>query len=144
MRLTVHTDYALRLLMSLALKKDGLAIIAEIAAIYDISKNHLMKVACELGVAGYVVTVRGRGGGLRLAQPVEAIILGEVVRRTEPDMPLVPCLKREDGFCPLFPACVLRRVVGLASAAFLEALDGYTLGDLIEPAAKLRALLRIS
>ena len=65
MRLTVHTDYALRLLMYLALKQDGLATIAEIAVTYDISRNHLTKVAHELGVAGYVVTVRGRGGGSR-------------------------------------------------------------------------------
>ena len=145
MRLTVHTDYALRLLMYLALKKDGLATIAEIAVTYDISRNHLTKVAHELGVAGYVVTVRGRGGGLRLAQPVEAIILGEVVRKTEPGMAaLVPCLKLDDTSCALFPACVLRRAMTVASAAFLQALDGYTLGDLIEPGGKLRALLTIS
>ncbi|MGC2813040.1 MAG: Rrf2 family transcriptional regulator [Bradyrhizobium sp.] len=141
MRLTVHTDYALRLLMYLALKKDGLATIAEIAATYDISKNHLMKVAYELGVAGYVESVRGRGGGLRLAKPVEAIILGEVVRKTEPDMPLVQCMKPGEPSRALF---VVRRAVKLASAAFLEALDGYTLGDLIQPGAKLRALLTIS
>ena len=93
MRITVHTDYALRLLMYLALKKDGLATIAEIAATYDISRNHLMKVAYKLGVAGYIESIRGRGGGLRLAKPVEAIILGEVVRKTEPDMALVECMR---------------------------------------------------
>ncbi|MEO6780882.1 MAG: Rrf2 family transcriptional regulator [Bradyrhizobium sp.] len=141
MRLTVHTDYALRLLMYLALKKDSLATIAEIAASYDISKNHLMKVAYELGVAGYVESVRGRGGGLRLAKPVEAIILGEVVRKTEPDMPLVRRTKPGDPSRALF---VVRRAMQLASAAFLESLDGYTLGDLIQPSAKLRALLTIS
>ena len=141
MRLTVHTDYALRLLMYLALKKDGLATIAEIAASYDISKNHLMKVAYELGVAGYVESVRGRCGGLRLAKPVEAIILGEVVRKTEPDLPLVQRTKPGDRSHALF---VVRRAMKLASAAFLESLDGYTLGDLIQPGAKLRALLTIS
>ena len=85
MRLTVYTDYALRLLMYLALKDDGLATIAEVAGSYGISKNHLTKVAHQLGVGGYVGTVRGRGGGLRLAKPAEKIGLGEVVRRTEPD-----------------------------------------------------------
>ena len=54
--------------------------IAEIAESYGISKNHLMKVAHQLGVAGYVATVRGRSGGLRLAKPAESIGLGEVVR----------------------------------------------------------------
>jgi Rrf2 family transcriptional regulator, nitric oxide-sensitive transcriptional repressor len=118
--------------------------LAKIAATYDISRNHLMKVAYELGIAGYVVTVRGRGGGLRLAEPVEAIILGEVIRKTEPDMAFVPCLKPNDRSCTLCPTCVLRQAIVLASAAFLKALDGYTLGDLIRPNAKLRALLTIS
>jgi Rrf2 family transcriptional regulator, nitric oxide-sensitive transcriptional repressor len=141
MRITVHTDYALRLLMYLALKKDGLATIAEIAATYDISRNHLMKVAHELGVAGYVESVRGRGGGLRLAKPVDAILLGEVIRKTEPDMPTVQGMKRGDSSRAL---SVVRWAVQLASAAFIESLDHYTLGDLIQPGAKLRALLAIS
>ena len=83
MRLTAYTDYAMRVLMYLALKRDGLATISEIAASYSISKNHLMKVVHQLGVAGYVETVRGRGGGVRLAKPMEAIGLGEVVRRID-------------------------------------------------------------
>ncbi|HLX16638.1 MAG TPA: Rrf2 family transcriptional regulator [Bradyrhizobium sp.] len=144
MRLTVYTDHALRLLMYLALKKDGLATIAEIAATYDISRNHLMKVAYELVVAGYVVSVRGRGGGLRLAEPVEAITIGEVVRKTEHDMALVSCMKPGDTSCVIFPACALRGAMKRASAAFFEALDNYTLGDLIQPGVKLRALLTIS
>ena len=93
MRLTVYTDYSLRLLMYLALKDDGLATIEEIAKSYGISKNHLMKVAHQLGVAGYVETVRGRHGGLRLAKPAKAIGLGEVVRHTEPDMAIVMCFE---------------------------------------------------
>src|SRR6476469_9834606 len=93
MRLTVHSDYALRVLMYLAVKQDGLATIAGIAASYDISENHLMKVVHQLGVAGYVETVRGRGGGLRLAKPAETIGLAEVIRTTEPDMAIVSCLK---------------------------------------------------
>ena len=75
MRLTVYTDYALRLLMYLALKEDGLATIAEVAEAYQISKNHLMKVAYELGVAGDIETVRGRNGGLKLSRPVDAIVI---------------------------------------------------------------------
>jgi Rrf2 family transcriptional regulator, nitric oxide-sensitive transcriptional repressor len=143
MRITTHTDYALRLLMYLGLKRGGLATIAEIAANYGISKNHLMKVAHQLGIAGYVETVRGHGGGLRLAMPVEMIILGQVVRTTEPDMAFVQCLKPDYTACALLPACVMRQALKQAGAAFLEVLDGYTLGDLIQPGAKLRALLAI-
>jgi Rrf2 family nitric oxide-sensitive transcriptional repressor len=142
--LTVYTDYALRLLMYLALKDDGLATIAEVAEGYGISKNHLMKVAHQLGVAGYVATVRGRGGGLQLARPVEAIGLGEIVRHTEPDMALVPCFKPVGASCTIWRSCVLRGALEKARFAFLEVLDGYTLRDLVRPRAPLRALLSIA
>ena len=143
MRITAHTDYALRLLMYLGLKKGGLATIGEIAATYDISRNHLMKVAHQLGIAGYVESVRGHGGGLRLAKPVETIMLGHVVRKTEPDMAFVQCVKSDYTSCALLAACVRRQALKLAGNAFLEVLDGYTLGDLIQSGAKLRALLAI-
>jgi len=143
-RLTVHTDYALRLLMYLALKDDGLATIAEVADSYGVSKNHLMKVAHQLGVGGYVDTVRGRGGGLRLAKPAEKIGLGEIVRRTEPDMALVPCFKPVDDPCAIRSCCVLKGALDKARRAFVEALDGYALSDLVRPRAPLRALLAIA
>ena len=107
-RLTVYTDYSLRVLMFLALKGDKLATIAEIARAYGISKNHLMKVAYQLSLAGYVETVRGKGGGLRLARRPQDIVLGEVVRRTEPDMALVPCFAPDDASCAIFPSCAVR------------------------------------
>jgi Rrf2 family nitric oxide-sensitive transcriptional repressor len=144
LRLTVYTDYALRLLMYLALKDEGLATIAEVAEGYGISRNHLMKVAHQLGIAGYVVTVRGRRGGLRLARPVETIGLGEVVRHTEPDMALVPCFKPVDAPCPIRRACMLRSALDEARSAFVKVLDGYTLGDLVQPRASLRTLLSIA
>jgi Rrf2 family nitric oxide-sensitive transcriptional repressor len=143
MRLTVYTDYALRVLMYLALKPDGLATIAEIAESYGISKNHLMKVAHQLGVAGYVETVRGRTGGLRLAKPVDAIGIGEVVRYTEPDMAIVTCFKPIDAPCVIRPCCVLRRALEKARAAFVEVLDAYTLSDLVQPRGRLTGLLGI-
>ena len=141
MRLTVYTDYALRLLMYLAVKDDGLATIAEVAKSYGISKNHLMKVAHQLGVAGYVGTVRGKGGGLRLARRPQDIVIGEVVRRTEPDMALVPCFAPDDASCAIFSSCALRGVLSKARDAFLSALDGHTLADLVRSRAPLRRLL---
>ena len=143
MRLTVHTDYALRVLMYLALKEDRLATIGEIAKSYGISKNHLMKVVYELGVAGYVETVRGRGGGLRLAKPVKSIGLGEVVRYTEPDMAIVSCFEPVNAPCTIHPGCVLKRALKKAADAFIEVLDGYTLDDLVRPRSKLAGLLDI-
>jgi Rrf2 family nitric oxide-sensitive transcriptional repressor len=144
LRLTVYTDYALRVLMYLALKDDDLATIAGVAKSYGISKNHLMKVTHQLGVAGYVETVRGKHGGMRLATAPAKIVLGEVVRRTEPDMALVPCFRPLDALCPIRQRCVLRSALEKACLAFVEVLDGYTLADLTRPHASLRALLAIT
>jgi Rrf2 family nitric oxide-sensitive transcriptional repressor len=143
-RLTVYTDYALRLLMYLALKDDRLATINDVAESYGISRNHLMKVAHQLGVAGYVETVRGRGGGLRLARSPAAIGLGDVIRRTEPDTSLVPCFKPVDAPCAIRRCCVLQRALEKARLAFFEVLDGYTLDDLVKPRMHLQQLLAIA
>jgi Rrf2 family nitric oxide-sensitive transcriptional repressor len=127
--------------MFLALKGDGLATIAEVAKAYGISKNHLMKVAHQLGVAGYVETVRGKGGGMRLARRPQDIVIGEVVRRTEPDMVLVPCFAPDDASCVIIPSCALRGALSKARDAFLSVLDEHTLADLVRPHAPLRKLL---
>ena len=141
MRLTVYTDFSLRVLMFLALKGGELATVAEIAKAYGISKNHLMKVAHQLSLAGYVETVRGKGGGMRLAQQPQDIVLGEVVRRTEPDMALVPCFAPDDASCVIIPSCALRGALSGARDAFLSALDEHTLADLVRPRIPLRKLL---
>lgn len=143
MRLTVYTDYSLRLLMFVAVKDDGLATISEVAAAYGISKNHLMKVAHQLGVAGYVETMRGRSGGLRLAKPAASIRLGEVVRQTEQDMALVPCFEPGNADCAIVSCCGLKRALAKATEAFFAELDRYTLADLVKPRTALRNLLAI-
>lgn len=142
MRLTNFTDYTLRTLIYLALTEGRLATIAEISEHYQISEAHLMKVVHHLGLAGDVETIRGKGGGLRLGRPPEAINVGEIVRRTEPDMALVPCFC-EQGACTIEPECVLQKALERALAAFLSELDGCTLADLIVPRRKLAALLDI-
>ena len=141
MRLTVYTDYSLRVLMYLAVHAEPRPTIAQIATSYGVSRNHLMKVVHALGLAGYIETVRGKGGGLRLARRPEDIGLGEVVRRTEPDLALVPCFDPEGGGCAITPACRLRSALHQAQAAFLKVLDGYSLADLVENRAALEALL---
>lgn len=141
MRLTAYTDYSLRMLMYLALNEERLPTIAEIAAAHGISRNHLMKVAYDLGQAGYVETVRGRKGGLRLGRKAEAIGLGEIVRLTEPDMDLAPCFAASTAVCAVQPACKLRSVLHMAVKAFLEVLDRHTLADLVANRDQLAALL---
>ncbi len=141
MRLTVYTDYSLRMLMYLAVKDDGRATIAEVADAYGISKAHLTKVAHQLGLAGYLGTLRGKGGGLTLARPANEIRLGDVIRCTEPDMALVPCFESMHGPCPIVPACGLRGALHEARQAFLAVLDRYSLDDLVQRRAELASLL---
>jgi Rrf2 family nitric oxide-sensitive transcriptional repressor len=140
-RLIVYTDYSLRLLMYLAVRNDRLATIGEVADAYGIAKSHLTKVAHQLGVAGYVGTVRGKGGGLRLAKPADQIGLGEIVRLTEPDMALVPCFQPLCAPCPIVPACGLRRALHEAQQAFLATLDRYNIAELVIARKELKNLL---
>src|SRR5690606_36953259 len=141
-------DYALRVLMYLALKNEGRATIKEISDCYGISRNHLMKIVQDLGRAGFVATARGKSGGIVLARPPEAIRVGEVVRLTEPDFRLVECFGPGPGGgpgrCRLQGCCVLTTALGEALEAFCEVLDGYTLADLTAPRRSLRRLLDLA
>lgn len=132
MRLTTMTDYAMRLLMYVAHQPDRLCTISEIATAYGISEAHLMKITHQLGLAGFIETVRGKGGGMRLAAPPEQINLGQVVRRIEPDFSLVECFAASNQ-CTLTQGCRLAGIIGSARDAFLEQLDRHTLADLVMP-----------
>jgi Rrf2 family nitric oxide-sensitive transcriptional repressor len=140
-QLTAYTDYALRVLIFLAMHADRLVTIAEIAAAYKISKNHLMKIVHQLGKEGFLETVRGRHGGLRLGQPPERLQIGAIVRQTEPHFHMVECFHHPTNRCPISPACGLANVLTEARAAFLTVLDRYTLADIIQEKAALMQLL---
>lgn len=141
MRLNVQTDYALRMLMMLTLKKERLVTIQEISERFRISKNHLMKVAQALGHLGYIETVRGRSGGLRLAKEAGEIRLGEVVWHMEGDFALVECFPPRQNTCPIAGACRLTGVLSKATTAFLDILDQYSLEDLVVNNDELRGIL---
>ena len=143
MRLTAYTDYTLRVLMFLAVNPGRHATVQEIATTFGISEAHLTKIVHRLGVVGEVATSRGRNGGLRLGKTPEAINLGAVVRRTEPDLALVACFG-DVGTCPIDSACILSRTLQEALDAFLAVLDRYTLADLVAPRKRLADLLGIN
>lgn len=136
MRLTRYTDYSLRVLIHLSVHDDRLCSIAEIARCYGISHNHLTKVVNALAHDGFVETVRGRSGGMRLGRPAAAISVGEVVRRTEEGFQLADCSN-----CALTPACGLTGVLAEGMAAMLRVFDAYTLADLVADKTVLRRLV---
>lgn len=143
MRLTLHTDYALRLLMLLAAEPERRHTIEEIAARYAIARNHLTKVALRLSQAGFIHSLRGRHGGLELARPADRINLGAVVRATEDNFTLVECFDAARNGCVITAACGLRGPLQEAMAAFLATLDRYSLEDLVKARPAGRALRRI-
>jgi Rrf2 family nitric oxide-sensitive transcriptional repressor len=142
MKLTSFTDYTLRVLMYLALHPDRLATILEIAEAYDISENHLMKVVHHLAKSGIVESVRGKGGGIRLAIPASEIRVGRVVREAEGEMPIVECFSTDDH-CKITANCKLAGVLARAFEALYTSLDAYTLADLIVKPQGLVRLLRM-
>lgn len=135
MRLTLHTDYAFRTLIYLAVHDDRLVPLAEVARVYAISSNHLVKVIHGLGQAGIIQTVRGRAGGLRLARPPEDIRLGDVVRHTEGDLSLIGCMRRDDPdtSCVLAGGCAMKGALHKGRVAFMGVLDSQTLANVITP-----------
>ena len=139
MRLTLHTDYALRTLIRVGIADGKLITINDIAQSFDISKQHLMKVVNDLSRKGYLETLRGRNGGIRLHRRPRDIIIGQVVRDTE-ELDVIGCMERR-GYCPIQRVCVLRGVLRDATEAFLAELDAYTLADLIKPRRELSSLL---
>jgi Rrf2 family transcriptional regulator, nitric oxide-sensitive transcriptional repressor len=140
MRLTRYTDYSLRVLIYLGLRPERLSSIREIAVAYGISESHLMKVVQALGQCGYVATLRGRGGGLKLAKSASEIGVGEVVRRTEDDVALADCFAPGQE-CRIDSSCRLQHLLKEALEAFFAVLDQYTIADLLRPN---RSLLKAS
>ena len=130
MHITRYTDYSLRVLVYLAVQGEELATIQQIADSYEISKNHLMKVVHQLNKKGYIETVRGKKGGMRLQMAPEDINVGILVRETEQELCVVECFSSRNA-CRITPVCGLKSMFGEALAAFLEVLDRYTLADII-------------
>lgn len=136
MKLTKYTDYAIRVLMYLASDPERLASVAEIARGYGISQNHLTKVVHNLGRLGYIVTARGRSGGIRLARPATEINIGAVIRQFEDDFDLVDCQN-----CVVQPVCGLSGLLNRAVRAFLAVADGYSLADISTSRSKVIPLM---
>jgi Rrf2 family nitric oxide-sensitive transcriptional repressor len=131
MQLTRFTDFSLRVLMSLAARPDELATVAALALEHGISRHHLTRVVHQLGVKGYIETMRGKGGGFRLAREPEKIRVGDVVRDMESGFEIAECFQPGQSSCRLMPGCVLKGVLTEAAQAFLATLDRYSLADLV-------------
>jgi Rrf2 family nitric oxide-sensitive transcriptional repressor len=143
MRLTLHTDYALRVLIYVGLKRDALSTIPEIVRHFDISKGHVMKVVHRLAQKGYLQTIRGKKGGMRLAREPAEISVGAVVRDMEQELGVLGCLQGLTDYCIIEDCCALRDALREATTAFLATLDRYTIADLLRSRRALVRFLQI-
>lgn len=129
MQLTLYSDYALRVLFYLSQMPKKTATIVEIAHFYKISKNHLVKVVHHLAELGFIISTRGKGGGIKLAKPANQITFGEVVLKTEPHFFLVECFNTKTNHCVISPMCGLKNILQHALQAFFKVLEEYTLAE---------------
>jgi Rrf2 family nitric oxide-sensitive transcriptional repressor len=141
MKLSLFTDYAFRLLIQIAATEPDLVTIAKAAESYGISRNHLTKIANDLVRGGYLVAVRGRNGGLRLAKPAKSINVGDIVRFCESNTPLVECFDRINNKCVITQSCTLKTILYAAESAFYAVLSAHNLGDLVAHRNELRKIL---
>lgn len=144
MRLTNFTNYALRMLQYAAIRGDKISRVPDIAMVHRASVHHMIKVASLLGREGYLETIRGRSGGVRLARPPEDITVGEVVRITEAPLELAECFNPETNTCPLIGACNLSRTWHRALEAFLDVLDNITIADIASNRGELLGRLNLT
>ena len=143
MKLTLFSDYSLRILMFAALRNNAQFSVDEVAQVYGLSRHHAAKVVNFLTQRGYLRAQRGRGGGIQLGQDPNEIGIGKLVRQTEDGQPLVECFDAVSNRCPLIQACQLKQALAQAWNAFFKILDGYTLGDLVRKPAPLRQALQL-
>lgn len=129
MQLTIFTDYGLRTLMFLVAHQERLCKVREIADHYGVSYNHLVKVVHRLAQLDYIESIKGKGGGIRLAKGAEKHRLGDLVRALEPNMDIVECFNRDTNTCRVSESCHLKHILFEAKQSFVESLNKHTLAD---------------
>lgn len=140
MQLNDHTDFGLRLLMTMGVSPDKRWVARDLASVHGLSFTHVQKVVQSLEAAGFVETFRGRGGGVSLARDLAGVTIGEVIRELEPDLHLVRCFRAGPSGCALQGGCALTSVLRRARAAFLTELDRSSLQDVIDRTPKARTV----
>jgi Rrf2 family nitric oxide-sensitive transcriptional repressor len=143
MQLTQYTDFGLRVLIALAVSPGERSTVSEVSRAYGISRHHLVKVVGRLAELGYVETLRGKGGGMRLARRPQQIRIGDIVRGMEAELGVVECLEADGGSCVVSPACRLKSIMHDATGKFLAELDAYTLAEVLKSRLPLTRLLGI-
>ena len=142
MQITKFSDFALRILIHLAVAGDTKLSSKDIADRQGVSFNHLAKIAQWLAAEGYVDATRGRGGGMTLSKKPAEISVGGLLRKSEAGSALVECMRDDGGCCAFAPACGLLPMLAGAQEAFYQHLDTCTLADVIAKRSGMAALVQ--
>lgn len=142
MQLTQFTDYSLRALIYISLRKESCTI-KDITKAYNISTHHMVKIIHNMAKLGLIKTIRGKNGGIVMAETPESINLGQLIARLEPHFDLVPCFNKTKANCCIAPVCKLKGVLHEAQAGFMGVLERYTLADVLQNKNDLSVLLNI-
>lgn len=132
MRLTMRANLAMRVLMQCAVNHPRVIRAGDVAQACNASPNHVAQVVSQLAGAGYLRTLRGRGGGIALGRAAETIQVGKVLHLIERDVPLAECMAGEQNTCPLCSVCRLKGALCRAMDAFYRELETVTLADLVQ------------
>ncbi len=143
MRLTKRSNISMRVLMFCGVNDGRLVTKSDIAEACNTSENHLAQVINRLAQLKFLYTQRGRNGGMRLARPMDQIMVGEVFRAIESGVPITECFADAENTCPLIDACRLRDVIAKATEAFYALMDNVSLADLVCENGKLNVLLTL-
>lgn len=143
MQLTQFTDYSLRALIYVFLRKESCTI-KDVTEAYGISTHHMVKIIHNLAKLGLIKTIRGKNGGIIMASQPETINLGRLITQLEPHFDLVPCFNQTKANCCIAPVCTLKAVLHEAQAAFMRVLERYSLADVLHNKSELSALLNIN
>jgi len=144
MQLSYHADYACRVLIYLATMKADRCSIQTISDAFKISENHLVKVVHKLGKLGFIITVRGNGGGIYLKTKPSEITIGDVIRSMEQNFDVVECFSQSNNTCPITPVCRLKSAIATARDAFLSSLDQVTLAEVTGNRKALGRIMELS
>ncbi len=131
MQISKFTDYSFRTLIYLAKNTDETCIIDDIALDLNISKDHLKKVVNKLAKSNYIISTKGRNGGLKLGLDPKDINLGEVFKLTEENLSLVECMNN-NSLCTLIEdGCRLKGILSNSLNLFIGEVSKYTLKDIL-------------
>ena len=131
MQISKFTDYTFRALIYLARHREKNATVNSLAEYLEVSEHHMKKVIHKLAKTEYIISTKGRNGGLKLGVEPREINLGKVLIATEENLSLVECMDNSK-LCPLMTSgCKLKGIISNSLQSFINELSQYTLEDIL-------------